>query len=200
LRSFVEEALARGGLAPETRLLLSGAGMELVDSLNYDRFIESAQQWFQTLDTAAVSSQERDSADFSEECEIWSLLESQTKGRYNQAALPLAAFLQELDLSPKVVPIPPGTVRCYTIHNAKGMEFPKVFLMGMAEEVLPSFQAIREGDDSDQMQEERRNCFVGITRTREQLTMTYARNYFGWPKSPSRFLTEMGAQSFLHSD
>jgi len=200
LRSFVEEALARGGLAPETRLLLSGAGMELVDSLNYDRFIESAQQWFQTLDTAAVSSQERDFADFSEECEIWSLLESQTKGRYNQAALPLAAFLQELDLSPKVVPIPPGTVRCYTIHNAKGMEFPKVFLMGMAEEVLPSFQAIREGDDSDQMQEERRNCFVGITRTREQLTMTYARNYFGWPKSPSRFLTEMGAQSFLHSD
>jgi DNA helicase-2/ATP-dependent DNA helicase PcrA len=42
------------------------------------------------------------------------------------------------------------------------------------------------------MQEERRNCFVGLTRTREQLTMTYAREYYGWPKQRSRFLAEMG--------
>jgi DNA helicase-2/ATP-dependent DNA helicase PcrA len=42
------------------------------------------------------------------------------------------------------------------------------------------------------MQEERRNCFVAITRTIETLTMSYGQKYNGWRKSPSRFLLEMG--------
>jgi len=75
---------------------------------------------------------------------------------------------------------------------AKGMEFDHVYLIGLAEEVLPSFQSIRKGEDSRDRQEERRNCFVAITRARQDLAMTYSEAYFGYPKKPSRFLKEMG--------
>jgi DNA helicase II / ATP-dependent DNA helicase PcrA len=195
LRSFVEEALARGdALSPVTAQFLSEAAMALVDRMDYQAFVDEAIQWFGSLDSSAVSIDEKSFVDFDVELEIWTSLETQTRNRFSHGPIPLAAFLQELDLSPKTLPIPPGAVRCYTVHNAKGMEFPRVFLMGLAEDVLPSFQAIKEGDESAQMQEERRNCFVGITRTSEQLIMTFAREYFGWAKQPSRFLTEMGTR------
>ena len=42
------------------------------------------------------------------------------------------------------------------------------------------------------VEEERRNCFVAITRVRESLTLTRSTTYFGWPKEPSQFITEMG--------
>jgi DNA helicase II / ATP-dependent DNA helicase PcrA len=196
LRSFIEEALAREeALSPATAELLSGAARGLVDRMDYQAFIDDSLEWFGSLDSAVVSSHEKAFADFEVEIEIWSSLGTQTRNRFPPGPIPLPAFLQELDLSPKTLPIPPGAVRCYTIHNAKGMEFPRVFLMGLTEDVLPSFQAIKEGDESIQMQEERRNCFVGITRTSERLIMTYAREYFGWSKEPSRFLGEMGALS-----
>jgi DNA helicase-2/ATP-dependent DNA helicase PcrA len=83
-------------------------------------------------------------------------------------------------------------VRCLTIHSSKGLEFQHVYLVGMSEDQLPSFQSKRSGDQSREMQEERRNCFVAITRTIESLTMSYGERYNGWPKSPSRFLFEMG--------
>jgi DNA helicase-2/ATP-dependent DNA helicase PcrA len=44
------------------------------------------------------------------------------------------------------------------------------------------------------MQEERRNCFVAITRTQESLTLTFSDKVFGWLKQPSRFLAEMGVE------
>lgn len=195
LRSFVAEALARGSsLTPPTAELLNDAATALVDRMEYQRFIECAITWFAGLDRAAISSNEKEFTDFDIELDIWRSLEIQTRNRFAESSIPLPAFLQEFDLSPKTLPIPPGAVRCYTIHNAKGMEFPRVFLMGLAEDVLPSFQAIKEGDDSVEMQEERRNCFVGITRTSERLAMSFATEYFGWPKDPSRFLAEMGAR------
>ena len=104
----------------------------------------------------------------------------------------LQVMLQEFDLSPKSPPIPKNAVKCFTIHTAKGMEFEYVYLIGLAEDVLPSFQSIKKGDDSREMQEERRNCFVALTRTQTSLTLTRAVFYFGWQKRPSRFLLEMG--------
>ena len=65
-------------------------------------------------------------------------------------------------------------------------------IIAMAEELIPSFQSIKRGNQSPEMEEERRNCFVAITRTKEQLTLSAARFYKGWPKQPSRFLAEMG--------
>lgn len=79
-----------------------------------------------------------------------------------------------------------------TVHGSKGLEFEHVYLIGMAEDILPSFQARRRGDNSREMEEERRNCFVALTRVKTSLTMTLAKRYGSWNRKASRFLAEMG--------
>lgn len=88
----------------------------------------------------------------------------------------------------------PNAVTLMTIHSAKGKEFDHVYVIGLAEDVLPSFQSIKAGENSAEMEEERRNCFVAITRAREWLCLSYADRYRGWAKQPSRFLGEMGLE------
>jgi DNA helicase-2/ATP-dependent DNA helicase PcrA len=80
------------------------------------------------------------------------------------------------------------------------MAFHHVYLIGLVEDQLPSWAAVRKGDDSREMQEERRNCFVAITRTQETLTLTHSLELFGWQKQPSRFLSEMGLLSDVLND
>ncbi|HEX2925354.1 MAG TPA: DNA helicase PcrA [Ruminiclostridium sp.] len=80
-----------------------------------------------------------------------------------------------------------------TMHSAKGLEFPVVFIPGMEEGVFPGYRAITEGPE--QLEEERRLCYVGITRAREKLYMSNARfrTLFGNSSynRPSRFLAEI---------
>ncbi len=83
-----------------------------------------------------------------------------------------------------------------TLHSAKGLEFKVVFLVGLEEELFPSRQST---DDPAKLQEERRLCYVGITRAREHLYLTYAesRRLYGkesYP-SPSRFIRELPPES-----
>ena len=101
-------------------------------------------------------------------------------------------FLQELDLRSKEPPVSPDTVTLMTIHGAKGNEFDHVYLAALAEDKLPSFQSKKKGDRSPEFEEERRNCFVAVTRCKQTLTFSYAERYSGWVKAPSRFLKEMG--------
>ncbi len=83
-------------------------------------------------------------------------------------------------------------VTLMTLHNAKGLEFPVVFMVGLEENLFPH---IRSKTDLSELEEERRLCYVGITRARERLYLTHAwtrslwggRNY----NSPSRFLKEI---------
>ncbi len=87
---------------------------------------------------------------------------------------------------------PQGAVTMMTIHGAKGLEFPVVFLTGMEEGVFPHARAL---EDERQLQEERRLCYVGITRARELLYLTRAEfralmNNAG-VHLPSRFLKEI---------
>ena len=84
-------------------------------------------------------------------------------------------------------------VKLMTLHSAKGLEFPRVFLVGMEEGLLPHRRSL---DDSEAtVPEERRLCYVGITRARDHLTLTRAasRKKWGKPRTsiPSRFLFEM---------
>ncbi|MEA2240204.1 MAG: ATP-dependent helicase UvrD/PcrA [Thermoanaerobaculia bacterium] len=105
---------------------------------------------------------------------------------------PLDQFLQELQLRSKD-PTPSGdTVTLMTIHGAKGREFDCVYVIGLAEDVMPSYQSRMKGDLSAEMEEERRSCFVAITRTKERLVLSRAETYRGWRKAPSRFLVQMG--------
>lgn len=106
--------------------------------------------------------------------------------------LDLGELLQGLALRPKEPPTDPEAVSLSTIHSAKGLEFRHVWLMGLAETVLPSWQSTQTDARSPEMEEERRNCFVAITRTQQALTLSRANQYRQWKKSPSRFIEEMG--------
>lgn len=112
----------------------------------------------------------------------------------------LDRFLQDLELSSKNPVQSPGSVSLATIHGAKGLEFDYVYLIGLAEEVLPSWHSTNKGNGSASLEEERRGCFVAITRTKRQLILSWAREYNGWQKKPSRFLTEMGFDVSNHCD
>lgn len=131
--------------------------------------------------------------DLSEDLGAWNEL-TRIIGRSIGRDAPLEAFLQELAIRSKEPPIDSQTVTLMTIHGAKGKEFEHVYVAGLAEDVLPSFHSLKAGENSAEMEEERRNCFVAITRAKEWLCLSYADSYNGWPKKPSRFLTEMGMQ------
>lgn len=134
--------------------------------------------------------------DLLEDIGVWRQL-SREIGRHLGSGAPLEQFLQELQLRSKEPAPAAGSVTLMTVHAAKGREFDTVYLIGLAEDILPAFQSCQKGDLSPEMEEERRNCFVAITRAKECLILSRARKYRGWAKKPSRFLVEMGFESEL---
>ncbi len=113
----------------------------------------------------------------------------------------LAGFLEEVavgdrDSDDKEDQLNRNAIALMTLHSAKGLEFPQVYLVGLEEGLLPHRRSIElEGASID---EERRLCYVGITRAQERLTMTMALGRMKWgkprPSEPSRFLFEITGQ------
>jgi DNA helicase-2/ATP-dependent DNA helicase PcrA len=107
----------------------------------------------------------------------------------------LAGFLEEVSLVSDIDSADFGSnaVTLMTLHAAKGLEFPVVFMTGMEETIFPHSRALY---DQSEMEEERRLCYVGMTRAREELFMLYAsaRMLYGGVQHnpPSRFLSETG--------
>jgi DNA helicase-2/ATP-dependent DNA helicase PcrA len=107
-----------------------------------------------------------------------------------------AGFLSELALSSDTDALgQDGRVQLMTLHSAKGLEFDAVFLCGLEEELFPHANTM---DDEEAIEEERRLCYVGMTRARKRLSITNAlsRRIFGQPRYslPSRFLSEIPAE------
>lgn len=112
----------------------------------------------------------------------------------------LQTFLEEVSLVADVDSLDGQDDRAVlmTLHSAKGLEFPNVYMTGMDEGLFPSYHAVNSVDPSD-LEEERRLCYVGITRAMDHLTMTGAsvrmlRGQMDWYRE-SRFLEELPASA-----
>ncbi len=160
---------------------------DLVDGLDFPGIVD----WFLECGWREWASCAADDHGLQEEIKIWRVLHSDIVSELG-GGVTLNRYLQSLDMSPKTLP-PPNAIPCVTVHRSKGLEFGHVYLIGMAQEVFPSYRALQRGSASKEMQEERRNCFVAITRARKTLTLTRARRYYGYPKCASQFLREIAA-------
>ena len=192
LRSWAVAALNRRELSESARELINTSLVPvLLGRLDFWHFEDDAFAWLDGLpDTAPDFEGVFD--EYQEEKETWHQLANEISAQFGKQEVTLHLLLQELDLRSKS-PVPPkDAIPCFTIHASTGMEFDHVYLVGMVEDQLPSWAAIRKGDSSREMQEERRNCFVAITRAQETLTLTYSDRVQGWQKETSRFLFEMG--------
>jgi len=112
----------------------------------------------------------------------------------NAEAPSLAGFLEEIALYTDLEEYSEDddTVVMMTMHSAKGLEFPHVFLVGFEDGLFPGMRAI---GDMEEMEEERRLCYVAITRAKENLTITYAKQRMLYGRTnaalSSRFLREI---------
>lgn len=113
----------------------------------------------------------------------------------------LGQFLDEISLMQELIKqedVTADRVNMMTLHSAKGLEFNTVILVGLEEGILPSNQSIGQ----ENVEEERRLFYVGITRAREKLLIAYSkyRNVFGKldEQRPSRFLREIPASAIMH--
>lgn len=111
----------------------------------------------------------------------------------------LAAFLEEVALISDIDTFDESgnAVTLMTLHAAKGLEFPVVYMAGMEEGIFPHR---RSADDNEEMEEERRLCYVGMTRAKEELVFTYARlrSLMGQTiySDVSRFVSEIPSELF----
>ena len=186
LRAWVEVATNTG--AERHDGALSRIRADLVDGLRFPEGVEDflGGDWRSWNGDGRVE-------EIEEEVTTWKGLHEDIVAEYG-GRVPLHTYLQQLDLLSKSPPPGPNALQCLTVHRAKGLEFEHVYLIGMAQEVFPSYRALKKGATSDEVEEERRSCFVAVTRARETLTLTRSRQYFGRAKRPSQFLEEMGVR------
>lgn len=196
LRSWVAAVRQRAPLSSGAMKALDIGLPALLDRMDIWRFEKAAREWFAERAQSETGADQEAFADYIDEGKAWDYLVADISGKYGREAITLHLLLQEFDLNSKSTPAPKEAVPCYTIHGCKGMEFQEVYLIGMAEDQLPSWGALKaeklHGNNAREIQEERRNCFVAITRAQQKLTLTFSDEIFGWRKSASRFLREMG--------
>ncbi len=122
------------------------------------------------------------------------LLNAVTQYEEENTEVKLQDFLSNAALSSDLDDVKEGDERValMTLHAAKGLEFPVVFLVGMEQGILPHFRCL---DDPASLEEERRLCYVGITRAQERLILSYAIERRTWGNRqtaiPSLFLGEL---------
>jgi DNA helicase-2/ATP-dependent DNA helicase PcrA len=176
--SVLVEAKVKPSVIVEAALEQSGLLKELADST--DPQDEVRVENLKELVAVSMEYEERSFDDLGEDEEI-----------------SLAGFLEKVSLVADADEIPEGedhggVVTMMTLHTAKGLEFPTVFLTGMEDGIFPHSRTL---DEKDEIEEERRLAYVGLTRARERLYISRAeyRSTWGAPNynPPSRFLDEI---------
>ena len=154
----------------------------------------------EVLDRTGYQASLENSPDLQDATRVENLQEMVSVAREFDGSVPdgtLAEFLERVALVADADEIPDGVdhgglVTLMTLHTAKGLEFPVVFLTGMEEEVFPHQRSLT---NQRELEEERRLAYVGITRAKQRLYLTRAasRNWWGRPAfhTPSRFLSEI---------
>jgi DNA helicase-2/ATP-dependent DNA helicase PcrA len=191
------EIAAEGGVGPTLEAVLSRSGY--LAELESERSVE-AHGRIENLQELVGSAREFDEQ--VERGDIEGLVAIAGAGAGEESAEPpeglarVQAFLEAISLVTDLDENDPeqSTVTLMTLHSAKGLEFPVVFLIGLEDGVFPH---VRSLGDPDELEEERRLCYVGLTRAEERLYLCHAwsRMMFGATdyRPPSRFLEEIPA-------
>lgn len=184
-KKIIERGMASSAMVPES-MKLSAMVRELIEATSYREMLEEEN---------SIESRSR-----LENIEEFVNSVHEYEARNPDAALD--RFLQEISLltseeSPDAGDADPmNSITLMTVHNAKGLEFPVVFLTGMEEGIFPHFNS---SDTDAGIEEERRLCYVGITRAMDRIYLTSAemrRSYSGLSyKDPSRFIAEIPGET-----
>ena len=177
----LDETTREIGLDEQTQTVLTDSG--LVEHYQRDK-VDRAQTRIENLQELVTATRQFEARDVPE-------------GEDDESSDPLAAFLSHaaLESGDEQAGEWDDCVNLMTLHSAKGLEFPMVFLGGMEEGLFPHQRSI---DDPGQLEEERRLCYVGVTRAKRQLILSYAeaRRMHGmdYYPQPSRFIREIPAE------
>ena len=161
-RSYLEQwALALNGSKKPNAKKLADFALRLIQSrAAWRKVLAEALVWLP--ETAGTG--EGVVTDAAEDKEAWVIAARAIRSEKG-SEIDLAELLQGIALRPKEPPANPSAVSLLTVHAAKGLEFDHVWLIGLAETVLPSWQSLPADSQPAQLEEERRICFVAITRT-----------------------------------
>ena len=190
LKAWIKVAIERKELSKITSQYFESFNFDR-ELVNYNELLNRTFSWFDKIQSTEALRNQRVFDNYLTERDIWNLLVKDIHSIANDE-LTLSGFLQELDLRDKSESVPFGAFELITIHGAKGLEFEHVYLIGMVNDILPSYNSIKPGARPESLEEERRSCYVAITRTQKTLTMSFSRQYGNWQKQPSIFLNEMG--------
>lgn len=167
--------------------------LNLCEGKSFLSFIRDAFNWIDKQINTIENNEVREQtlSEYNAEKKVWIHFQTNLEYIYNLEEMTIATYMQEFSMISKEIEPSEDCIQFLTIHASKGKEFDNVILIGMVDDELPSYQSIKKGINSVELEEERRNCFVAITRSKKRLFMTYSDRYFGWRKRVSMFLIEM---------
>ncbi len=197
LMDEVEDA-ARGGVGAALESVLTRSGY--LAELEHERSVEAAgrvENLQELVGSAREFDEQIDAGDVAGLVAIGGVGLGEAESAAPTGLARVQAFLEAISLVTDLDENDPeqSSVTLMTLHSAKGLEFPVVFLIGLEDGVFPH---VRSLGDPDELEEERRLCYVGLTRAQERLYLCHAwsRMMFGATdyRPPSRFLDEIPAE------
>ena len=175
--------------------LIEGMAQLLEDGMSLPDFYDELLIRTGYVDMLSAKDTEENKTRLENVRELKSSINSYVENTVNGGDIPtLAGFLEEIALYTDIEQYNEGddAVVMMTMHSAKGLEFPHVFLVGFEDGLFPGMRAI---GDAEEMEEERRLCYVAITRAKKTLTISHARQRMLYGRTaaalPSRFLKEI---------